>query len=476
MKFNHLARYFYSHALLAVSLSLSFQVASAFDFGRIGSQEIAVYVKDLRTNQVILAHRADTSVNPASTMKLVTTFAALRSLGTNYRWQTEWRSNGQIDGNGVLQGDLYWIGSGDPVFDQPNILEMQQQLTAHGIRQINGKLILDRSVWGSTGTAAGFEEDQDEAFTTPPDPNMVAYKVLWAQASQDEQGQLSFILNPPLANIAIDTSQVISRVSGSCGKLANHISARLVNRTLSFQGSLPNACLGKEMFINLFPAPEFAQESFQGQWRAQGYLGPTGFGIARAPANSQLLAASFSKPLGEVLTDMNKHSNNLIARSVFLTLGAKEAEGRTTVLNAEAAIRRQLVAAGLDDEALVLENGSGLSRKARLTARMLGDMLASAYRSPFAADFIHTLPIGGQDGTLKNRFRSLGSAIHMKTGTLRDVRALAGYWLPSNGDPLAIVVIINSPRATGYLNELDQTVARIIHSAPTLEKQSDAPM
>ena len=221
------------------------------------------------------------------------------------------------------------------------------------------------------------------------------------------------------------------------------------------------------MFVNVFDAPRFAEESFRGHWLSQGLGGLYGFGRGITPPNSRLLAVHYSKPLHEVLTDMNKHSNNLIARSIFLTLAHQES-GSHSIHNAEAAIRKQLVEAGLDDEALVLENGSGLSRRERLTARFLGNTLLRAYHASFRNAFIHTLPIAGTDGTLRGRFRQLGRSLRMKTGTLRDVRALAGYWLPPNGRKLAIVVLINSRQSDNYLPEMDSLVRRIVQDASIL--------
>lgn len=461
--------------LFAAALALCFQVASALDFGRMRPDEVAVYVQDVDKGEVLLAHRADVGMNPASTMKLVTTFAAFRALGSDFRWQTEWRSSASV-GSGALHGDLYWVGSGNPVFDQPDLIAMQQQLAAQGITSLNGKVVLDRSVWRGHGSAEGFEHDAGQAFSTPPDPHMVAYKVLWATAGQDADGRPAFQLDPPLPGIRTDTLQV-AWTGGRCGKLANHVSAVWENQSLVFKGRLPAACAGQKMFVNLFDAPRFAEESFRSHWLAQGFGGLYGFGRGAAPAGSRVLAVNRSKPLVEVLSDMNKFSNNLIARSVFLTLGQREAGGHSTV-NAEAAVRRQLVSAGLDDEALVLENGSGLSRRERATARFLGDMLYQAYHSPFRQAFIDTLPIAGVDGTLKTRLRQLGSPLRMKTGTLRNVRALAGYWLPAQGRRLAVVVIINSERSEGYLPDLDALVSRIVRDLSTpgrLESTGSAP-
>lgn len=458
--------------LSAAALALCLHPAHALDLGRLRPEEVAVYVQDLDSGQVLVEHRADAGMNPASTMKLVTAFAALHGLGSGYRWQTEWRSSAPV-ADGALQGDLYWQGSGDPVFDQPDLIAMQQQLAAQGITALNGKVVLDRSLWRHAGSAEGFAHDGHEAFVTPPDPHMVAYKVLWATAARDGAGRPVFELNPPLYGIRQDTLQV-AWTGGRCGRLAHHVSAALENGALVFKGALPAACTGEKMFVNLFDAPRFAEESFRGHWIAQGFGGLYGFTHGRTPAGSRVLAVHRSKPLAEVLNDMNKFSNNLIARTVFLTLGQREAGGGSP-LNAEAAVRRQLAAAGLDDEALVLENGSGLSRRERATARFLGTLLYSAYRSPIRNDFVAGLPVAGSDGTLKTRFRQLGSPLRLKTGTLRDVRALAGYWLPDNGRRLAVVVLINSERSDALLPDLDALTARIVRGAAASEPPPAAP-
>ena len=458
---NHIFSLNVSRLLLAALLAIGSSAAAALDLGRLQPQEVAVYVQDLDSGQVLLEHRADASMNPASTMKLVTAFAALRGLGSDYRWQTEWRSQAPVSG-GALQGDLYWVGSGNPVFDQPDLLAMQQQLAAQGIGSLNGRVVLDRSVWPHSGSAEGFAHDESEAFVTPPDPHMVAYKVLWVTAGRDAGGNPAFELNPPLPGVPVDTLQV-AWSGGRCSRLTQHVSAVMEGERLVFKGRLPSACVGEKMFVNVFDAPRFAEDSFRGHWLAQGFGGLYGFSEGKAPAQSRVLAVNQSRPLAEVLTDMNKFSNNLIARTVFLTLGQREAGSGG--LNAEAAVRRQLVSAGVDDETLVLENGSGLSRRERASARLLGQMLYQAYRSPFRQDFVRSLPVAGVDGTLKTRFRNLGSPLRLKTGTLRDVRALAGYWLPERGRRLALVVIINSPRSDALLPDLDALVNRIVREA-----------
>ena len=156
--------------------------------------------------------------------------------------------------------------------------------------------------------------------------------------------------------------------------------------------------------------------------------------------------------------------------------GEQAARGRSGTQNAEAAVRRALRSAGLDDETLVLENGSGLSRRERASARFLGEMLAVARRSPFQTAFTDSLPVAGNDGTLKKRFQNIGSPLRLKTGTLKNVRALAGYWLPEAPQhPLAIVVLVNSEQSGAYLPDLDKLVMQLLPAAAEANRRPDSP-
>lgn len=133
-----------------------------------------------------------------------------------------------------------------------------------------------------------------------------------------------------------------------------------------------------------------------------------------------------------------------------------------TVAGAEAAVRRTLAHSGISDEVLVLENGAGLSRRERVSARLMGEVLRQAARGPYASEFIASLPIAGVDGTLKHRFAKFSGRLRMKTGTLANVRALAGYWQAPNGHRLALVVIVNSDNARQYIPAMEKIIAEQI--------------
>ncbi|MCD5326522.1 D-alanyl-D-alanine carboxypeptidase/D-alanyl-D-alanine-endopeptidase, partial [Chromobacterium piscinae] len=194
----------------------------------------------------------------------------------------------------------------------------------------------------------------------------------------------------------------------------------------------------------------------------------------RAPDGARELTSWQSQPLSVALSDINKYSNNTMARTLFLTLG-REAGGEDTAAAAERALREELSHRGISDiGALRLENGSGLSRRERVTARLLGEVLLDAARGPYAGEFIASLPIAATDGTLKKRFADLGPRLRMKTGTLNDVKALAGYWQAADGRRLAIVAIVNGPRAMESGKALDAVVADLARGFNTETMRSSA--
>ena len=458
-------------ATLLLALLPSILPAAGLDLGGIRPEEAAVYVQNLRTGQITAAHRADAPVNPASTMKLVTAFAALHALGEDFRWQTEFKSAAPLRPNGLLDGDLYWAGSGDPVFDQSDLLEMQAQLRDNGVKHI-GRLVFDRNLWPHGGTADDFADDSDRAFTTPPDPQMLAYKVVGLPIGRDGGGALIVHTSPPLPEIPLDNRASFTASAAPCPKPAKFVWGKYENGILTVYGKAPPSCLGKEVYVNMFDAQDFARRSFINQWRYGGNSISDGLAVGPVPPQARTLARIRSKPLRDVLADMNKHSNNIIARTVFLTVGRHAAADKRRQ-NPAAAVRAQLLLSGISTAPLVLENGSGLSRRERLSARMMGEVLAAAYKSPLRRDFVAGLPVAGHDGTLKSRFKSIGAPLRLKTGTLADVRALAGYYLNGN-QALSVVVIINSPRAGRLLGELDKLTERLIFPPPAPRAEGTA--
>jgi serine-type D-Ala-D-Ala carboxypeptidase/endopeptidase (penicillin-binding protein 4) len=161
-----------------------------------------------------------------------------------------------------------------------------------------------------------------------------------------------------------------------------------------------------------------------------------------------------SRPLAEVIRDINKFSNNVMARQLFLSIGAEGGKQPASIERAQRAVGDWMVGRGLDRREFVLENGAGLSRVERLTSAGLARLLVTAFESPLMPEMMSSLPIVGIDGTMRKRNGAAGSA-HIKTGLLADTRAIAGYVLAASGRRYAIVAFVNHPNAGATQGALD---------------------
>jgi len=421
--------------------------------------EIVLWAAPVERDGVFDAWRAEEPVNPASTMKLLTSWAALNRLGPGYRWKTAFRTTAPLE-NGVLRGDLYWVGSGDPRLDTPRLAEMLRQLRLRGVQRIEGRLLLDKHLYSNAGSAEGFAGDADRVFTVPPDTHLLNLKVAWLRYGFDA-GRPVVQLDPPLPGLQLD-NQLQTGGAASCADVRQHVSTEVAGNRIRVSGKLPVACSGAANYVNVLPVDDFAVQSFTALWQGLGGQGPQGAATATAPAEARLLLQTDSDPLLAVLGDVNKFSNNTMARSVLLALGMQYPQTGDTLRDAVDQVQALLQEKRLAADGLVLENGAGLSRRERISARLLGEVLRDAARGPYGPELAATLPLAGEDGTLRKRLGSYAGGLRLKTGTLNNTRALAGYWQSPGGQRLVIVAIVNSPRAAALTPALDSAVDALI--------------
>lgn len=370
-------------------------VASNLRLRGLPEHKFGAYVRPAGGGQPILTAHADTPRNPASTMKLVTTYAGLGVLGPNYRWPTELYTSGRVQG-GTLQGDIILKGYGDPEFRERDLRELLQALRAQGIRNINGNLVIDKTYF-------------NVPYQRPIDKNVKA-----AYNAQPEA--------------------LLYNQRGSCYEFRNQA------------GKIQKICPIKPRNQNDLNANLFG--AFWKIWvgEMRGHLSGK-LSIQGKPANARLVKTHYSRPLRDVIMTINKKSNNVMARQVLLSLGAKQFGAPGTTQKGAAAVGQWLESRGLHFSNLRIENGSGLSRVERISARELGEMLVDAYNSPYRNDFMRSLAILGVDGTLRKRLKTLAGRGKFKTGTLRDVRALAGYLTAANGQTYVVSMLHNDPKA-----------------------------
>jgi serine-type D-Ala-D-Ala carboxypeptidase/endopeptidase (penicillin-binding protein 4) len=409
-----------------------------------------------------LSHRSDVSVNPASVMKLITTYAALNTLGPDYTWKNRIYIDGSLAPGGVLNGNLVIRGSGDPKLVLERIEELFAQVQAKGVREIKGDIILDRSVFQVPDkNPADFDDEPLRPYNAVPDGLLVNFKSLIFTFTPDEAHQRVLIKSePPIADVAIPTELPLA--GGGCGDWHSHLKADFFTPSkISFAGRYPASC-GEKMWSVAYSAPRtYAGQVIQAMWLASGGQLSGKVREDATPKGARALLTAPSLPLSAIIADVNKFSNNVMAQQVFLTLSA---QGKRASFEAS---KRQLAAWWKKTlpnyGAPVIENGSGLSRRERTSAQSLTGLLQHAAASPNADVFANSLSIAGIDGTvvgMRNRnptSEALGNA-QLKTGTLNGVTALAGYATGRSGQRYSIVAIINHPHAQSARPALDKLV------------------
>ncbi len=401
----------------------------------------------------LLAFGADRELNPASTIKLLTTYAALELLGPAYTWRTEAYAAGDLS-KGVLAGDLILKGYGDPKLTLENFWLLLRDLRARGVRDIRGDLVLDRSHFSpETIEATGLDDKPMRPYNTAPDALLLNFKSVRVQFVPDPAARsVRVIPEPELPQVRIVNEIVLDQQR--CGyweaRLVHDLQDGPAAARLRFAGTYPADCGERERYFSVLGPNEYARGLFQLLWRELGGAFSGHVREGEAGPDARLLLAWKSPPLAETVRDINKFSNNVMARQVFLTLGA-EAEGPPANTDKSVrAIQRWLSEKGLAFPELVLENGAGLSRIERISAESLGQLLLTAYRSPVMPELIASLPLAAADGTMKKRLNGAGAAgrAHIKTGSLDDVRAIAGYVLDARGRRMVVVFIVNDRNAS----------------------------
>ncbi|VXC36179.1 D-alanyl-D-alanine carboxypeptidase/D-alanyl-D-alanine-endopeptidase [Pseudomonas sp. 8AS] len=450
-------------AVAATSNVLPAKVQQALKANKLGSNSLSLVAIPLNGPGTSLVHNADVSVNPASTMKLVTTYAALELLGPNHQWRTEFYSDGPLK-NGVLHGNLYLKGGGDPKLNMEKLWLLMRDLRANGVQQISGDLILDRSHFIHPQLPSFNDDggDKNKPFLVGPDSLLVNLKAV-RMITRTEGGKVSVMMEPPLTNVHID-NRVKALPAAKCPGWPDvrfNPVTQYDGTTLIVSGKLAEGC-SAQSYLSLLDHPSYAAGAVRAIWSELGgsILGKDQ--VAPVPKNARLLARAYSPDLVEIIRDINKYSNNTMAQQLFLSLGAKfrDRADSDDAKAAQRAIRNWLARKGITAPHLVIENGSGLSRAERVSAREMAAMLQAAWNSPYAAEFIASMPLAGIDGTMRKRLKRTGmeGLAHIKTGTLNNVRAIAGFSRDAKGTTWAVVAILNDPRPWGASAVLDQVL------------------
>lgn len=400
-----------------------------------------------------VAHRIDVPVNPGSVAKLTTTSAALDLLGPAYSWKTAVYLDGPLR-HGVLEGNLVLQGGGDPDLVIERLWLLLRRVQALGVRDIQGDIVLDRSAFAlQASDPAAFDNQPLRPYNVGPDALLVNFKAVTLTLTP--QGDRALVhAEPALAGVRWPASVPLAR--GACGDWITGLRADFSDLArVRFAGSFAAAC-GEQTWQLALPDPQgYAGRAIAALWRQMGGKLAGSVHDGKAPAGARPAFAFASPPLAEVIRDINKFSNNVMAQQVFLTLGLEQAGTGSFEASREAL--RSWWASRIHTEPPRIENGSGLSRTDAISARQLADLLQFDWAAPWMPELASSLPILGVDGTLRRRREDVGRA-HLKTGSLADVSAVAGYVEGTQGRRWVLVAIANHPQAAAARAAIDALI------------------
>ncbi len=420
------------------------------------SAGLSIYVHEIGAPGPLLAFDADTPRNPASAIKILTTLVGLEELGPAYQWKTEAYATAGV-GGGRLAGDLYLKGYGDPFLVVEHFWRFLRGLRGEGVEAIAGDLVIDQSYFApEPGDAAEFDEQPTRTYNVLPAALLLNFQAVRFQLRPQANG-LRISADPHPAHVRIDNR--ITLAHEGCREGPRRIGMQVIEHEegvrVLFTGRYDAACGQYEFFRVVSEPVAYIHGVFKALWAEQGGRLDGGVRLGAVPSEARRLHVLHSPPLADVVRSINKWSNNVMTRQLLLTLGAERRGAPGTTEKGIETVRAWLARHGLQFPELVLDNGSGLSREERISARHLGEVLRVGYASPYMPELLSSLPVATLDGTLKRRFAgtALEGRVHLKTGSLNGVRTLAGYLLDRQGRRVAVVALHNHAQLSTFAAE-----------------------
>jgi D-alanyl-D-alanine carboxypeptidase/D-alanyl-D-alanine-endopeptidase (penicillin-binding protein 4) len=409
---------------------------------------LGIFVQKIGDEAPVVSLNPEIPRNPASTIKILTTLAALEELGPTYQWPTEVYRLGTMRGS-RLDGDLLLKGYGDPYLVTEEYWKLVQTLRRQGLEHIDGDLVVDNNFFTIPEQDPGaFDRRPYHVYNVLPDALLVNFKAVYFHFHAGPgSSRVGIQTEPELANLTIDNR--LTAVDGPCQGYQRGIAMTIPDPArgdrVVFEGQFPRSCRYYLMSRSVLTPPAYAYGLFRTLWEQSGGSISGGMRTGTAPAGARPVLVWRSRTLAEVIRLVNKHSNNVMTRQLLLTLGAELHGEPGTIDSGIAAINEYLVRRGIDNRSLVLENGSGLSRDERASPRLLADVLLRGSSISFMPEYISSFAILGMDGTARNRLRRRSEAgqAHVKTGTIDHVSAIAGYVRARSGQRYVVVGMAN---------------------------------
>ena len=442
--------------------SLPAPIQKALNSCKVPKSDFSLSVIPLSDKGTTLKFNGSTPRVPASSAKVITSAAALQLLGPAKVWTTRFVSSEEPDKKGVLNEDLYLVGHGAPSLTIERFWLLVDNLRARGVKEIKGNIIADRSHFDVTPIDPfAFDGEGNRPYNLGPDALMVNSRSFFIRIRPDKEAGVAYLYpEPRIAGVKLPESIPLSKEG--CGAWRKQINPDFSNPLKpAFKGKFPLKCGPKDYFYTSLSADQYLQVVFADMWKKAGGSWKGKVVQGKLPEDSEdykVLASSYSEPLTKLVYNMNKYSDNIIARQLFLALAKTQKDEPKNLEGARAAVYEWAASLKIPASSLKIDNGSGLSRTTSVSTDAFVTVLKHMWNSPQMPEFVSSLPISGVDGTMRKRHVAQGSA-HVKTGYIQNVRSIAGYVQTKSGERYAVAAIVNGPSAINSIPVMDAVIS-----------------
>ncbi len=408
--------------------------------------DVSIFVKSLRTGEVLYSKDSDRLMIPASNMKVITSMAALEMLGPTFTYKTPVSFTGLRNGD-VIEGDLVVTGSGDPFLVTEELFIMANDMRRRGVKRITGNLVLDDSYFDDERFPARWKTSrQRRAYEAPLGALSLNFNSFTISIYPSSNA-----LEKPHASLSPETPYL---------KIVNRLGS--VNSGKSFVSiDYKQGDDGREIVILRGKMRVGSKE--RTYYRAVkspilyfgltfiSYLEKVGIKLdgkvihSRTKVSSRELFVHHSRPMYEQVANMNKFSNNFMAEQIVKTIAAETSRAQGSEQKGVEKIEEFLISLGMKADRFRIYDGSGFTKENRLSTSLIVDVLEKGYRKwKGGPEFLASLAIMGRDGSVKDRLKSTNKSIRVKTGTLNSVSALSGYYPLTLDDILVFSMLFNN--------------------------------
>ncbi|HSW69164.1 MAG TPA: D-alanyl-D-alanine carboxypeptidase/D-alanyl-D-alanine-endopeptidase [Gammaproteobacteria bacterium] len=408
---------------------------------------IGVQIKSMKQGDILYTHNASTSLTPASILKILTAEAALIYLGPDYKFQTNLMTNAKSTTNGMINGDVYLVHSGDPTLTYYDLTDLMVALKSQQIQGVNGNVYVDNTAYDQDNLGPGWIlNDTHYCYAAPINASIINHNCVTVSITPAKMtGYHAVVIQNPRYFYSSINNSVITKPAGSH---SCHLSLNSTDdNTITVDGCMPKGHYSRSGSIVINNIVKYNESLLQNSFKRFGINVTGGVSAKAAPPHLTVLATHESKPLHLLINEMLKKSDNIIAGSLFKKMGELYSNQPGSWSNGGAAVKQILSQkAAVNTWQMHAVDGSGLSSKNQITASQMIQVLDYAYHN-YATnyEFISALPIAGVDGTLKYRLKNIAWKVRAKTGTKskEGVVALAGYAVSKDHEPIAFVIMVN---------------------------------